>query len=168
MRTASTETPAPGMPPGRRPVVPDRPARVRLPVMFQNWYRLSFLHWPCDPALLQAPAGRPGDRYLPGDGVDWPHPLPSHGLAPAFPSRNFVCVRLPRDEPSHLRAGTLGPWYLVFFARCRGRRGGGGGAPHLWSAVLLVENDGPRNRKKPNALHEHQGPSGGGYHRGGR
>lgn len=40
--------------PGRQRFIPDRPEPVRLPVMFQNWFRLSFLHWPCDPALLQA------------------------------------------------------------------------------------------------------------------
>ena len=33
--------------------------------MFQNWYRLSFLHWSCDPALLQArlPAGLEIDTF---------------------------------------------------------------------------------------------------------
>jgi hypothetical protein len=54
MQAASLVTQDPGLATGRQQFIPDRPAPVRLPVMFQNWYRISFLHWPCEPSLLQA------------------------------------------------------------------------------------------------------------------
>jgi uncharacterized protein len=85
MRPASTVTADPRLAPGQRRFIPDRPAHVRLPVMFQNWYRLSFLHWPCDPALLQArlPVGLEIDTF---DQTGWVGLTPFHlmSLRPLF------------------------------------------------------------------------------------
>ena len=64
---------------------PDRPESVRLPAMLQNWCGISFLHWPCDPMLLQArlPAGLEIDTF---DQVAWVGLTPFHltGLRPPF------------------------------------------------------------------------------------
>jgi uncharacterized protein len=61
------------------------PAPVRLPFMFQNWCRISFLHWPCDPLLLQArlPAGLAIDTF---GRRGWVGLTPFHlrGLRPPF------------------------------------------------------------------------------------
>jgi uncharacterized protein len=74
-----------GGPPGRQRFIPDRPEPVRLPVMFQKWLRLSFLHWPCDPALLQArlPDGLAIDTF---QQTAWIGLTPFHlmGLRPPF------------------------------------------------------------------------------------
>jgi uncharacterized protein YqjF (DUF2071 family) len=62
--------------------------------MFQNWYRLSFLHWPCDPARLQArlPVGLEIDTF---DRTGWvgSDAVPSDGPAAALPAGNFVLCR---------------------------------------------------------------------------
>jgi uncharacterized protein YqjF (DUF2071 family) len=53
--------------------------------MLQNWCGISFLHWPCDPMLLQArlPAGLEIDTF---DQVAWVGLTPFHltGLRPPF------------------------------------------------------------------------------------
>jgi uncharacterized protein YqjF (DUF2071 family) len=53
--------------------------------MFQNWLRLSFLHWPCDPAVLQArlPDGLAIDAF---QQTAWVGLTPFHlmGLRPVF------------------------------------------------------------------------------------
>lgn len=83
MRASPTVTPDPE-PAGLR-AVPNRPAPVRLPVMFQDWYRISFLHWPYDPLLLQAllPAGLAIDTF---QQTGWVGLTPFHlmGLRPPF------------------------------------------------------------------------------------
>lgn len=64
---------------------PERPAPVRRPVMYQNWCRISFLHWPCDPLVLQArlPAGLAVDTF---GNRGWVGLTPFHlrGLRPPF------------------------------------------------------------------------------------
>jgi uncharacterized protein YqjF (DUF2071 family) len=58
---------------------------VPVPVMYQGWEHLSFLHWPCEPALLQArlPAGLTVDTH---DGTAWVGLTPFHlrGLRAPF------------------------------------------------------------------------------------
>lgn len=87
--------------------IPDRPTPVRLPVMFQNWYRLAFLHWPCNPALLQArlPGGLEVDTF---DRTGWVGLTPFHlmGLRPPF-LPDISCVS---DFPEmNLRTYVRGP-----------------------------------------------------------
>ena len=36
-----------------QPITPVCSAPVRRPLMLQSWLRLTFLHWPCDPTLIQ-------------------------------------------------------------------------------------------------------------------
>jgi uncharacterized protein len=56
---------------------PGRPEAVRLPVMFQEWCAISFLHWRDEPAALQArlPAGLEIDTF---DGSAWVGLTPFH------------------------------------------------------------------------------------------
>ena len=65
--------------------IPERPAPIRLPAMYQSWGRLSFLHWVCDPALLQSrlPIGLEIDTF---DRMGWVGLTPFHltGLRPPF------------------------------------------------------------------------------------
>ena len=64
------------------PVLPDpitaaAPARVPRPVFHQSWTCLTWLHWPCDPAVVAPllPAGTVPDLH---DGVTWVGLIPFH------------------------------------------------------------------------------------------
>lgn len=65
--------------------IPERRPAVRLPMMHQNWCRISFLHWPCDPLLLQSrlPVGLEIDTFA---DMGWVGLTPFHltGLRPPF------------------------------------------------------------------------------------
>jgi uncharacterized protein YqjF (DUF2071 family) len=62
---------------------PDRPEHLRLVAMHQRWCRISFLHWPVDPRVLQThlPAGLVVDAC---EGMGWVGLTPFHlrGLRP--------------------------------------------------------------------------------------
>jgi uncharacterized protein len=143
MRPASTVTPAPGLAPGRRRFIPDRPAPVRLPVMFQNWYRISFLHWPCDPALLQArlPVGLEIDTF---DQTGWVGLTPFHlmGLRPPFlPAMSYVSDFPEMNLRTYVR-GPSGPgiWFFSLDAAAVAAALGARltyGLPYYWSSMTV-------------------------------
>lgn len=86
MGPSSTRILNPPPPAGRQQFIPDRREPVRLPVMLrENWFRLSFLHWPCDRALRQGrlPGGLEIDTF---QQTAWVGLTPFHlmGLRPPF------------------------------------------------------------------------------------
>ena len=82
----------------------EQPHRVRLPVMHQNWCRITFLHWPIDRAVLQSrlPAGLVVDTcrhmgwvgltpfHLTGLRPPWLPPLPWLSNFPEMNLRTYV------------------------------------------------------------------------------
>jgi uncharacterized protein YqjF (DUF2071 family) len=142
-------TPSPGLARGRRRfVIPDRPAPVRLPVMFQNWYRLSFLHWPCDPARLQArlPVGLEIDTF---DRTGWVGLTPFHlmGLRPPF----LPAISCVSDFPEmNLRTYVRGPsgpgiWFFSLDAASAAAVLGARltyGLPYYWSRMSVPQRKG--------------------------
>jgi uncharacterized protein YqjF (DUF2071 family) len=119
------------------------PLRVERPVMRQRWERLTFLHWPYDPAVIQRllPDGLRVDLY---DGLAWV------GLVPFF-----MRVRTPGDHAvpwvSNFcetnvrtyvrdRAGQAGIWFLSLDAARAGAVAvarASYGLPYFWSSMRL-------------------------------
>jgi uncharacterized protein YqjF (DUF2071 family) len=143
MRTSSTVTPDPELAPGRRRSIPDRPAPVRLPVMFQNWYRISFLHWPCDPALLQArlPVGLAIDTF---QQRAWVGLTPFHlmGLRPPFLPALSCLSDFPEMNLRTYVRGSSGPgiWFFSLDAAAAAAVLGARltyGLPYYWSRMTV-------------------------------
>lgn len=143
MCAAPNVTPKPRMAPGGRRFVQDPPGPVRLPVMFQNWYRVSFLHWPCDPALLQArvPVGLEIDTF---DQTGWVGLTPFHlmGLRPPF----LPAISCVSDFPEmNLRTYVRGPsgpgiWFFSLDAAAGAAVLGARltyGLPYYWSRMTV-------------------------------
>ena len=127
----------------RQRFIPDRPAPVRLPVMFQNWYRMSFLHWPCDPSLLQArlPVGLSIDTF---HQTGWVGLTPFHlmGLRPPF----LPAISCVSDFPEmNLRTYVQGPsgpgiWFFSLDAAAGAAVLGARltyGLPYYWSSMSV-------------------------------
>lgn len=143
MRPASEVTQDPGPASGRRRFIPDCPAPIRLPVMLQNWYRLSFLHWSCDPALLQArlPVGLEIDTF---DETGWVGLTPFHlmGLRPPFlPSISCVSDFPEMNLRTYVR-GPSGPgiWFFSLDAAAATAVLGARltyGLPYHWSRMTV-------------------------------
>jgi len=109
--------------------------------MEQTWERLTFLHWPFDPAIVQThlPEGLRVETF---DGVAWvalvpffmgvrlPH-LPDLGRLSCFPETNVRTYAVDRD-------GNNGVWFLSLDATnlpavIAGR--GGYAVPYHWSRM---------------------------------
>jgi len=143
MWPGSTVTPDPGRASGRRRVTPDGPAPVRLPVMFQNWFRLSFLHWPCDPALLQArlPLGLEIDTF---QETGWIGLTPFHlmGLRPPFLPAISCVSDFPEMNLCTYVRGPTGPgiWFFSLDAAAVSAVLGARltyGLPYYWSSMMV-------------------------------
>jgi len=143
MQSAATVTPDPGPARGRQRFIPDRPAPVRLPVMVQNWYRISFLHWPSDPSLLQArlPVGLAIDTF---QQTAWVGLTPFHlmGLRPPF----LPAISCLSDFPEmNLRTYVRGPsgpgiWFFSLDAAAVAAVLGARltyGLPYHWSSMTV-------------------------------
>jgi uncharacterized protein len=124
------------------------PFTVDRPVMRQRWERLTFLHWPYDPDVVQRllPEGLRADCF---DGAAWVGLVPfymrvatAHGTEIAWASRfcetNVRTYAVDRD-------GRAGIWFLsldaarlgaVTVARSTYR------LPYFWSSMRLRENGG--------------------------
>jgi len=124
------------------------PVTIGRPVMRQRWERLTFLHWPYDPAQVQRllPAGLTADEL---DGAAWV------GLMPFFmhvatadgrraPWASYFCetnVRTyVRDEQ-----GRPGIWFCSLDAARLGAVAvarAAYGLPYYWSSMRLAERNG--------------------------
>lgn len=118
--------------------------------MFQNWYRISFLHWPCNPALLQArlPVGLEIDTF---DQTGWVGLTPFHlmGLRPPF----LPAISCVSDFPEmNLRTYVRGPWGpgIRFFSLDAAAAAAVLGArltyglPYYWSRMTVRATGGSR------------------------
>jgi uncharacterized protein len=136
---------------GSRGFVPDRPLPVRLPLMFQNWCRISFLHWPpCTPSLLQArlPAGLLIDTF---QQTAWVGLTPFHlmGLRPPFLPE---IPRLSNFPEMNLRTYVRGPagpgiWFFSLDAAAAAAVLGARltyGLPYYWSSMSVRATDSSR------------------------
>jgi uncharacterized protein len=128
---------------GERPFIPDRPAPIRLPVMFQNWCRLSFLHWRCDPALLQArlPVGLEIDTF---DHTGWVGLTPFRlmGLRPPFLPAMSCVSDFPETNLRTYVRGPSGPgiWFFSLDAAAAAAVLGARltyGLPYYWSTMTV-------------------------------
>ncbi|WP_322779414.1 DUF2071 domain-containing protein [Frankia sp. Cas4] len=121
------------------------PFTVERPIMRQRWERLTFVHWPFDPAVVQQllPGGLRVDTY---DGAAWVGLVPffmrvataaGHGVAWA----STFCETNVRTYV-HDHEGRRGIW---FFSLDAARLGAVGVArttyrlPYFWSSMRLVE-----------------------------
>lgn len=121
----------------------DRSEPVRLPVMFQNWFRLSFLHWPCDPAVLQArlPDGLVIDTF---QQTAWVGLTPFHlmGLRPPFLPAIPGLSDFPEMNLRTYVRGPAGPgiWFFSLDAASAAAVAGARltyGLPYYWSRMSV-------------------------------
>lgn len=123
--------------------------RVTAPVMYQGWQRISFLHWPCDPAVLQArlPAGLTVDTH---DGAAWVGLTPFHlqGLRAAFLPPLPGLADFPETNLRTYVRGAAGPgiWFFSLEAASAAAVVGARltyGLPYHW-ATMQVQAEGTR------------------------
>jgi uncharacterized protein len=113
------------------------------PVMFQNWDHISFLHWPCKPALLQArlPVGLEIETF---DQTGWVGLTPFYlrGLRPPF----LPAISCVSDFPEmNLRTYVRGPsgpgiWFFSLDAAALAAVLGARltyGLPYYWSRMTV-------------------------------
>src|SRR5688572_7906720 len=97
-------------------ISPFPPQRVKYPVMFQRWRRITFLHWPCEPALLagRLPPPLELDKF---DGVGWVGltPFIVAGLRPPFvPALPWLSKFPETNVRTYVRGpdGQRGVWFF--------------------------------------------------------
>lgn len=131
--------------------MPDRPKPVRMPVMFQGWTRISFLHWQYDPMVLQKylPAGLWIDTF---DKVAWVGltPFLLTGLRPPFLPPVPGVSEFPEMNLRTYVRGPAGPgiWFFSLDAASLLAVLGARltyGLPYYW-ATMAVETTGSRVR----------------------
>jgi uncharacterized protein len=124
---------------------PDKPNPVRVPVMHQSWCRISFLHWPCDPPLLQSrlPAGLVLDTFA---GAGWVSLTPFH-LTDLRPPLLPAVPWLSHFPEMNLRTYVRGPagsgiWFFSLDAASLGAVLGGRfayGLPYHWATMRICD-----------------------------
>jgi uncharacterized protein len=127
----------------------EKPDPVRLPVMHQNWCRISFLHWPCDPCLLQSrlPAGLTLDTF---EQTGWVGLTPFHltGLRPPVVPKIPWLSEFPEMNLRTYVRGPAGPgiWFFSLDAASLGAVLGARlayGLPYHW-ATMRISSTGTR------------------------
>jgi uncharacterized protein YqjF (DUF2071 family) len=111
--------------------------------MLQNWYRISFLHWPCNPAPLQArlPVGLEIDTF---DQTGWVGLTPFHlmGLRPPFLPAMPCVSNFPEMNLRTYVRGPSGPgiWFFSLDAAAVAAVLGARltyGLPYYWSRMTV-------------------------------
>ena len=143
----------------------DCPHRIERPVMRQRWERLSYLHWPVDPAAVQTtlPPGLTVDTH---DGAAWVGlvPFQMRAIGPArgpavpyfgtFPETNVrTYVRGPAGPGVWFNSLDITRALPVMIARV------GYGLPYQWAA-MSIHRDGDvvtyaALRRRPHRLRSH-------------
>ena len=124
-----------------RPVTPGAPQPVTLVAMLQTWRRLTFLHWPYEPALVQPllPPGLVLDTF---DGAAW------IGLVP-FEIYNLRAI--PHFPETNVRTYVIGPdgsRAVWFFSLDAARLAAVVGArvayhlPYCWAKMCVASQNG--------------------------